>query len=183
MLARRRLMAHHIQDVARLPISELGHLLRYGETPDFSRFDGWLFKGANVTFPGRLLFPKFVKGFFTEKGTPAGYNIDCQRSGLDDPNWLLVPSQDRPKAYGFFGCRVVHAGEAAAMHPGSLFLDYARGGNGLSPTRFLRDYLVQVEGGNKDLFLGKAYLDVGPWLYAGYFVLERWAKAPGPPPR
>src|SRR5438552_2584863 len=39
-------------------------------------------------------------------------------------------------------------------------------------SRLLRDVLVKIEG-SPDLLLGKAHLDFGRWLFAGYFLLER----------
>jgi hypothetical protein len=184
-------MAHHLVDLARLPESELEHVLRYGEPVDFAAIDGFLFHGANLVPPGQWLFPKFVKGFFTEKrldgsgvskGHPTGYNIGAARGSLAEP-WHLLPDPQRPKPFGFFECRTIGVGERLSLYPGSLLLDYGRGGNGISPTRLLRDYLVQVEAPNKDLYLGKAYLDLGVLVPAGFFALERWAKAPPAPPR
>ena len=52
-------MGHHLADLARLPSSELEHVFRYGETPDFAKLDGFVWKGANLNFPGWALFPRF----------------------------------------------------------------------------------------------------------------------------
>jgi hypothetical protein len=56
-----------------------------------------------------------------------------------------------------------------------VLLDYGRGGNKpLDPTAGLRDYLVRVDPGNDDLFLGKAYYAVGPLrVPSNFFLLER----------
>ncbi|MBI3725002.1 hypothetical protein HY251_13765 [bacterium] len=180
-------MGHHLTDLDRLPKSELEHLLRHGETPDFAALDGFLFRGANLAFPGSFLFRKFVKGFFTEgradgRRVSMGYNLAAEKGSLDEP-WKLLPETAKPRPFGFYECRVVRAGERRSYWPGSLLLDYARGGNGLRPESLLQDFLVQVEGGNKDLYLGKAYLALGAWLPAGYFALERWRQAPPEPPR
>ncbi|MEJ2362959.1 MAG: hypothetical protein P8Z75_16395 [Gammaproteobacteria bacterium] len=44
----------------------------------------------------------------------------------------------------------------------------------LSPDPFLRDYLVQVDADNEDLYLGKAFVALGPKrVFVSYFVLER----------
>lgn len=181
-------MAHHLVDLARLPADELEHIVRYGETPDFAQLEGYLFLGANLTPPGKLLFPKFVKGFYSESrgnGTrhPMGYNVKVKRGPLTEP-WHLLPDPQRPFPFGFYECRVVQTGDPAALYPNTLLLDYGRGRNGPRPEALLRDYLVQVEAGNRDLYLGKAYLALGPaWVPAGFFALERGAKAPGAPPR
>ena len=43
----------------------------------------------------------------------------------------------------------------------------------LDPSRVIKDYVVQVEG-NPDLFLGKAFLTVGPArVFSNFFLLER----------
>ncbi len=180
-------MAHHLTDIAALPASELEHVFRWGETPDWDSLEGWLFHGTNVTAPGKWLFPKFVKGFYTEmrRGmkVPMGYNVACERGSLGEP-WKLLPDPQRPKPFGFYECKVVRPGDEGAKHPETLFLDYGKGRNGLAPEAVLRDYVVQIEGGNKDLYLGKAYTALGPvWMPAGFFALERWAKAPAAPPR
>src|SRR5579872_1420100 len=146
-------MAHHLEDVARLPSSELERLLRYGEPPDFAALDGFLFRGANVTVPGSVLFPRFVKGF---SAPLAGYNLRAKRGAPGEP-WELA---DGARPFGFYECRRVRAGDGRALHPGSLLLDYGRRAraNWLGPTALLRDFLVQVEPLNADLYLGKAYL-------------------------
>lgn len=180
-------MAHHLLDLTRLPPSQLEAILRYGERPDFAALDGWIFRGTNLVPPGSWLFPKFAKGFFTEtrngKTRTMGYNVPCARGPLDEP-WKLLPDPARMKPFGFYEVRPVELGERIGYYPGTLLLDYGKGQNGLDPSRQLRDYLVQVEPGNKDLYLGRAFFSLGPvWADAGYFALERLQKAPDKPPR
>ena len=52
----------------------------------------------------------------------------------------------------------------------------AWGGNpALDPTQVLRDYVVQVDPKNPDLFLGKAYGAFGPLrIPTNFFILERF---------
>ena len=52
---------------------------------------------------------------------------------------------------------------------------YGKGGNRRwDSTRGLRDYLVQVDPANPDLFLGKAYYALGPLrVHSNFFILER----------
>lgn len=173
-------MAHHLADLARLPSSELEHLLRYGERPDFAKLDGFVFKGANVTYPGHLLFPRFSKGFFTEKGRRMGYNVPVERGALDAP-WYTKPPEN-PKPFGFYEVVPVPVGGDHTLYPNAFLLDYSKGGN-WGPDRLLRDFLVQVERENEDLLLGKAYLDLGAWVSVGFFALERWGRAPERSPR
>lgn len=172
-------MAHHLTDMARLPYSELEHLINYGERPDWKSLEGFLFKGANITFPGQLLFPRFAKGFFTENGKSMGYNVPVERGSIAEP--YHTKPRDKPKPFGFYEVRPLEVGGKWARYPTAVMLDYSKGGN-WGPERLLRDYLVQVEPNNPDLLLGKAYLDLGVWVSAGFFVLERWGKA-APNPR
>ena len=63
----------------------------------------------------------------------------------------------------------------------ALLLDYGQGKNPrLDASAGLRDYLVQVDAGDPDLLLGKAYYALGPVRVptASFFILER--HQPGP---
>ncbi|HZV02666.1 MAG TPA: hypothetical protein VFF73_38520 [Planctomycetota bacterium] len=173
-------MSHRLVDLARLPRHELEHLLRYGERPDHASLSGYVFKGANVTVPGSLMFPRFSKGFFVEEGRAMGYNVPVERGPLDGA-WYTKPRED-PKPFGFYEVLPMAPGLPMAIYPNSVLLDYSKGGN-WSPDRLLRDFLVLVEPNNPDLLLGKAYLALGVWVSVGFFVLERWGKAPARPPR
>ena len=174
-------MPHHMADLARLPASELERIICYGETPDFASLDGFVFRGANVTVPGSLLFPRFAKGFFTENGRRMGYNFPVER-GPADPTvreWRTKPPES-PKAFGFYEVCPLQVGGKNARYPNAVLLDYSKGGN-ITPDRLLRDFLVQVEPNNPDLLLGTAYLDLGVWLPVGFFALERWKKGSSKP--
>jgi hypothetical protein len=189
-------MPHHLEDLARLPRTELEHILRYGETPDFGALEGWVFRGANVLLPQRLLVPKFAKGFFTEardgKRVTMGYNLEAEKSPFSEP-WKILPDPSQARPYGFFEVTRLPIGDRKGYYPNALFFDYALGGSaGSLPFHLmmvnlfgsrLRDFLVQVEPNNRDLYLGKAYYSVGAWLDQGFFVLERLQRAPDKPPR
>lgn len=171
-------MPHHLTDLARLPASELERILCYGERPDFASLEGFIFKGANVTYPGKLMFPRFAKGFFKENGRPMGYNVPVERGPITEP-YVTKPAE-KPRPFGFYEVIPQTVGGDHTLYPGSVLLDYSKGGN-FGPDRLLRDFLVQVEPNNPDLLLGKAYLDLGAWIPAGFFALERWGKgAPNP---
>jgi hypothetical protein len=172
-------MGHHLTDLARLPSSELEHLLQYGERPDFAALDGFIFKGANVTFPGIVMFPRFAKGFFTESGRQMGYNVPVERGPITEPYY--TKPREKPQPFGFYEVIPQAPGGDHTLYPTSVLLDYSKGGN-WGPDRLLRDFLVQVEPNNPDLLLGKAYLDLGAWVPVGFFALERWGPA-APNPR
>jgi hypothetical protein len=67
----------------------------------------------------------------------------------------------------------------------ALLLDYGQGGGAVyDVTKGLRDYLVQVDPKDPDLFLGKAYYAVGPArVFTNFFVLERHRTGLAPLPR
>ena len=63
----------------------------------------------------------------------------------------------------------------AASELARNMIDYGKGGNPKGdPSNGLRDYLVQVDAANPDLFLGKAYYALGPLrVHSNFFILER----------
>ena len=89
--------------------------------------------------------------------------------------WVAKPSEAAPKRHGFYD--VYPASESARWnaYPKSVLIDYAIELNGLDPSRVLRDYLIQPDPDNRDLYLGFAHLALGPiTLPFGFFVLERF---------
>lgn len=172
-------MPHHLADLARLPAWELERTLCYGERPEFASLDGFIFKGANLTGAGALLFPRFAKGFFTERGRTMGYNVPVERGPITEP--YHTKPRERPEPFGFYEVTPLAVGGDHALYPNASLLDYSKGGD-WGPERLLRDFLVVVEPNNPDLLLGKAYLDLGAWVPVGFFALERWGKA-APNPR
>src|SRR5262249_49815035 len=157
-----------------------------GATPDLDALVGWEFRGINhlplnalplATIVG---IKKFMKGFYRaeptgdEAGRVMGYNIPVVCNVLDG-RWHLKPSDQDPKRFGFFEVAAVDstARDNAYLH--ALLFDYGKGGNkAYDPSRGLRDYLVQVDANNPDLFLGKAYFALGPLRIAtSFFILER----------
>jgi hypothetical protein len=165
-------------------VGELERAFARGVQPEFDRLEGWEFRGFNPPLFARLLgFQKFKKGFFRQdlrgERVPAGYNIPIVQNGPEAP-WICKPSDEHPNRFGFY--RVGPASEAGHRAPKmeSLFLDYGSGGNAAyDPTRFIRDFLVQVSPDNPDVCLGKAYIAVGPvWVSTNFFILERDRRAP-----
>jgi hypothetical protein len=175
--------------LARAPRGELELAIVRGETPDIDALIGWEFRGINTTPPGappiaRLAgIQKFVKGMFVaDDGRALGYNCPVVQNALDG-RWQTRPSDDEPKRFGFYTVAPVDPTSRDNEYLHALLLDYGKGKNPLwDLSRGLRDYLVQVDADNPDLFLGKAYAAIGPGRVAvGYFVLERWRRAPGKP--
>ena len=160
-----------------MSLGELEIVFQRGVTPDPARLAGWEFRGTNTPAHFRLLgIKKFIKGMFRdERGELYGYNCPVVQNGLDEP-WIARPDDAAPKRFGFYRVASVDptARDNAYLH--ALLLDYGKGKNPLwDASRGLRDYLVQVDAGNDDVYLGKAYYAVGPLRVPtfSFFVLER----------
>ena len=156
--------------------------------PTFESLAGWEFKGWNCLSPVAALymkpagFQRFMKGFYLLPGDPTpadaeilrGYNVKVTRGGVSD-DWVdRKDEKGEPVRHSFY--ETYRSGEGARFGPYSqaLFIDYGIPGNGLLDGKGIRDFLIQVEPDNPDLFLGKAYMKVGPFHFpAAFFVLER----------
>jgi hypothetical protein len=170
----------------RAPRSELERAIQRGVTPDVAALVGWEFRGINCTPQGappvaRLLgVQKFIKGMFRAgDGRAMGYNCPVVQNVLDG-RWHTRPSDEAPRRFGFYQVAPVDPTSRDNAYLHALLLDYGRGGNrAWDPTRGLRDYLVQVDADQPDLFLGKAYYAIGAARPAiGYFVIERFRPGP-----
>lgn len=169
------------------PWRALEPMFQRGLTPDLEGLLGWEWRGINRAPSDAVLrlagIKKFVKGMFrADDGRILGYNCPVEQNALDG-RWRTRPSDEAPKRFGFYAIAPVDPTSRDNHYLHALLLDYGRGGNPIwDPSRNLRDYLVQVDAGNPDLLLGKAYLAAGPARIAmSYFILERFRKAPGRP--
>jgi hypothetical protein len=176
--------------LARMPVRALEELLQRGHAPDLASLVGWELRGLNTPPWARFLgIRKFIKGFYGPAGSARpgvaplairGYNCAVVQNAVDQP-WIGRPDPARPDRFGYFHVAAVDptARDNAYLH--AVLLDYGRDGNaGFDPTRGLRDYLVQVDPAQPDLFLGKAYYALGPArLGVSFFVLERFRRACG----
>jgi hypothetical protein len=156
--------------------------MKAGARPRLEDLAGWEFRGFNTPLFTKVLgIRKFKKGFYRTAGTPPGtlegYNVRTRQSEFDGP-WADVVRKGEPLRHGFYA--VVEPYGADRLYPNSVLIDYSLGKNPpYDPTRLLRDYLVQVDPDNRDLFLGKAFLALGPKrVFVSYFVLERFGPSP-----
>jgi hypothetical protein len=160
----------------RLSNAELEVVFLRAATPDVTKLVGWEFRGTNTPPWMRLIRnKKFVKGMFRdERGDVYGYNCPCAQNRLDEP-WLTKPDDRSPRRFGFYRVDAVDPTARDNTYLHALLLDYGKGGNkAVDPTAGLRDYLVQVDPTDDDLYLGKAYYAVGPArVFTNFFVLER----------
>jgi hypothetical protein len=171
--------------LARMNPKQLQAIFDAGVTPRFEELLGWEFRGFNPPIFARILgFQKFKKGFFLDAGQSAdsplisGYNVWVRQNQLEDPH-IATPSEDRPKRHGFYLVGRVEPGGRENKHPHALLLDYGKGRNApWNPERVIRDYLVRVDPGNPDLFLGKAYMALGPLrVFSNFFILDRYNES------
>ena len=169
----------------RAPWDELEATFMRGATPALDALVGWEFRGINrfplypLPIPDLLGIKKFVKGFYRsdEDGRVMGYNCPVVQNVLDG-RWRTKPSDTAPKRFGYYEVAPVDPTSRDNAYLHAVLLDYGRGGNHrLDPTSGLRDYLVQVDANNPDLFLGKAYYALGPArVRTNFFILERWRR-------
>jgi hypothetical protein len=182
--------------LARMPARALEDVLMRGQAPDLASLVGWELRGLNTPPWARLLgIRKFIKGFYgpaggvqpradQPRGQPPrairGYNCAVVQNAVDQP-WIGRPDPARPDRFGYFHVAAVDPTARDNAHLHAVLLDYGRDGNGsFDPARGLRDYLVQVDPAQPDLFLGKAYYALGPArLGVSFFVLERYRRACG----
>ena len=167
-------------DLARSDAKRLEGIVREGATPSADALAGSLWRGYNVGWPTAVLrIRKFIKGFFRGGDGVEGYNIPVQQNGLANP-WQPKPAPDNPKRFGFYRVSAVEPGGRDGRYPHALFLDYgaSRRNPSTSPTRVLRDYLVQPHPANPDVMMGKAYLAFGALrIPSSFFVIERLGPA------
>ena len=166
--------------------ADLDLIFQRGAQPDPEQLVGWDFRGINrlplnaVPFGNLVGIKKFIKGFFRdEDGTRVmGYNMPVVCNVLDG-RWHTKPSDERPKKFGFYEVAPVDATARDNAYLHAVLLDYGKGNNpSLDITRGLRDYVVQVDANNPDLFLGKAYYAVGNARLGplNFFILERFRR-------
>ena len=169
-------------ELGRMSGNELETVFLRGTLPVLESLAGWEFRGMNHPAWAKLAgIKKFMKGFYWDGDELYGYNCPVIQDGIEMP-WRTKPVGQEPKRFGFYRVAKVDptAKDNAYLH--SVLLNYGEGGNGsLDPSSGLRDYLVQVDENNPNLYLGKAYYAVGPLrVRSNFFLLEREREVTGP---
>ena len=170
----------------RMTRSQLETVLIRGQTPDPDALAGWEFRGMNTPLWARAVgIKKFVKGFYRPSGNRRelfGYNCPVVQDGLERP-WRVRSVGQPSERFGFYRVCEVDAASRDNTYLHAYLLDYSQGQNpALDPSAGLRDYLVQVEPDNPDIFLGKAYYALaGARIPVSYFALERLRPGPADP--
>jgi hypothetical protein len=151
---------------------ELGVLMAGGRPPSHEQLAGWEFRGWNHPPILALLgIRKFVKGFFSAgPGKLEGYNRPPRQDGFDK-EWTGAG-----KPFGFYDVVAPRAPDLRL--PSSLLLDYGTSPRNPAwkPERFLRDYLVQPDPSEPDVFLGLATLALPGRPATNYFLIERLGR-------
>lgn len=159
------------------PMHELENVFERGHMPSLDALIGWEFRGINhlplnaLPVANLVGIKKFVKGFFrAEDGRVMGYNSPTKNNVLDG-RWYVAA-----KRFGFYEVAPVDATAKDNKYLHAVLLNYGKGGNPVyDPSSVLRDYVVQVDKKNPDLFLGKAYGAIGPLrIPTNFFILERF---------
>ncbi len=170
-------MQYSYEHVCTLPFSELETLLKQGVKPKIEDLIHHEFRGYNTPKPMEYLgIRKFIKGFFPHEGADTwceGYNISAKQTGLEN----VWEYKTLAKRFGYY--HVVDPQSPDDKYPNSLLFNYAASANNpvYDPSRAIKDYLSQIYPDNHNLFLGKAYLAIGPLrIFVSYFILERLFK-------
>jgi hypothetical protein len=163
-------------ELARFSNATLEALFRISKGPAPEALAGWEWRGYNTPWTHSLLgIRKFIKGFFKNTdGKVEGYNIPPRQNAIAQ-EWLHKPSAESPKRFGFFTVDKVQPLSVDNLYINAVLLDYGASSRNdpWRPERVLRDYVIQPDAGNPDLLVGKAYLALGPRLFANFFIIER----------
>ena len=161
------------EKLAAMSVRELETVFLRGKKPTLAALAGSEFRGLNHPAWAKVVgIKKFIKGFYWKGDVLWGYNCAAKQNALSEP-WQY--KGDNPKRFGFYQVAPVDAAARDNQYLHSVLLDYGKGNNkAYDPSRNLRDYLVQVDPDNNDLYLGKAYYALGPLrVKANFFLLER----------
>ncbi|MBI4215429.1 MAG: hypothetical protein HY602_01775 [Parcubacteria group bacterium] len=159
----------------------LNSLWTDGTAPKKESLTGWEFNGYNLVWIASVLgIRKFKKAFYGQPNACSGYNIETRQSDFNEPWEYQRLKNGSLNKFGWFDVIYTAAADShlKAIHPDAILLDYgAYERNGIFQGKLLRDYLVQVHTENPDLYLGKAYTEIGKALmFPAFFILKRAGK-------
>jgi len=170
-------MEHTFESLAKANTKTLENIMKEGTMPDIRKMTGWEFNGYNLTFMADILgIRKFRKGFYKEGDMFKGYNVKMKQNKFKYP-WEY--KNEKPERFGWFDIMSVSVfalkENRKVLYPNALILHYGLDKrNNLFEGKMLRDFLVQVNENDKDLYLGKAHNAIGKKLVMpSYFILKR----------
>ena len=154
----------------------LEDVLLAAHAPDPAQLAGRVYDGSRLARPVR---GKFRKVFYQQEQALYGFNQGVLQDGqYYRGEWRTQMKEGKPTQFGFY--RVTFAKDESAQKRSARYrhLAYFDYNIDLNPRwnvamRSIRDYVGLPNAGDHSLLLGKAYLQVTPWLtlFAGYFVL------------
>jgi hypothetical protein len=157
----------------------LEDVLLAAQAPDPAQLAGHVYDGYNHDWFAQLLYQKFRKAFYQQEQTLYGFNQVVRQDGKHyHGTWQPRLKEGKPVQLGFYRVTFTKdepAQKRAARYRHLACINYHID---LNPrwniaVRSIRDYVGLPNAGDHSLLLGKAYLQLMPWLtlFAGYFVL------------
>ena len=147
--------------------------------PDPVQLNGYVYDGYNHDGLAHLAREKFRKAFYQQEHTLYGFNQVVLQDGQHERGeWCVRMNHGKPALEGFY--RVTFAKDEPAQKRSAAYghLAYFNYDIDLNLRwnvimRSIRDYVGLPNAGDHSLLLGKAYLQLTPWLtiFASYFVL------------
>jgi len=172
-------MKYEYTQLCLLPDRKLEEIFEQGSQPTPDELAGWEFDGFNTFDATHFLgIRKFRKGFMAndemvDEGEFGGYNVTIRPGNPEEP-WQPVYKKGKMHRHSPYRVYPVRAGEKDSAHYNAVLINYECKRNPPWNPGFLRDYLVKVYPDNNDLYLGKAYIALGPArVFISYFVLRR----------
>lgn len=137
-----------------------------GAEPKIDDLVGWEWRGINPPAVLRAVGAgRFVKGFVEGPRGAEGYVLLASQR-----DWSRRMFRGRVIRHSHFDVRA-----ATGRHRGTVLLDYGshpRNPRG-HPGRLLREFLVHPDPENRDVLLGKAFVDAGRLIPVSFYLLER----------
>lgn len=152
-------------------------LFMRGTAPSLRELEGWQYDGRNLSLISFFIrVRRFIKGFVTSGAGARPDMIDGYNLWARQENGLVEPWEPTSlERHGFYKVYPVKRDERDNKYLHALILNYGLGENPWHhPSRFLRDYVVQVYPDDPGLLIGNADVAVGPLrILGGYFVMRR----------
>ncbi|HEX6482689.1 MAG TPA: hypothetical protein VF043_27920 [Ktedonobacteraceae bacterium] len=165
----------------------LENVLLAADTPDLAQLKGRVYDGYNHDWLAHLLVEKFRKAFYQHEQTLYGFNQVVRQDRRHERGaWQPRLKEGKPTQFGFY--RVTFARDEPAQKHAAPYRHLAYFNYNIDlnprwnvPVRSIRDYIGLPNAGDHSLLLGKAYLQLTPWLalFGGYFLLGHPQTADG----
>lgn len=171
-------MVYTLETLVKSDKKTLEEVMKNGLMPDLESLADWEFDGYGPTPLSAILgLRKFRKGFYKEKDKYKGYNVKMKQNKFEEP-WEC--KHEKPKVFGWFDIMTDYSHtNVKPLYPNAALIHYGFDErNTLLDGKIIRDFLVQVNKDDKDLYLGKAYSAIGKKLMTPvYFIIKRGKKS------